>query len=141
MAQRGACSMPDIRYVILSDLHFGAENSILTCLKPDGVEPDPHQPSAVMKSLVECLGELIGKNEGPDKPQLVLCGDILELALATDNVAAMVFDRFVEEIFPPDGGLFDKKIYFVPGNHDHHLWETARERQYANYVSKLKPDK
>ena len=88
--------MPDIRYVILSDLHFGAENSILTCLKPDSVEPDPHQASAVMTSLVDCLAELISKNEGPGKPQLILCGDILELALATDNVAAMVFERFVE---------------------------------------------
>ena len=126
--------MPDIRYVILSDLHFGAENSILTCLKPEGIEPDPHQPSVVMKSLVECLAELATKNEGGDKPQLVLCGDILELALATDNVAAMVFERFVEQIFPSSGALFDRTIYFVPGNHDHHLWETARERQYAEYL-------
>lgn len=128
--------MPDIRYVILSDLHFGAENSILTCLKPEGVEPDPHQPSAVMASLVECLSELVTKNEGGHKPHLVLCGDILELALATDNVAAMVFERFVEQIFPTSGALFDKTIYFVPGNHDHHLWETARERQYAEYLRK-----
>ncbi len=38
--------MPDIRYVILSDLHFGAENSILTALG-DGAEPvaDPTRRS------------------------------------------------------------------------------------------------
>ena len=30
--------MPDIRYVCLSDLHFGAENSILSCLK-DAMSP------------------------------------------------------------------------------------------------------
>ncbi len=131
--------MPDIRYVILSDLHFGAENSVLTSLKPGGIEADPHKPSAVMESLVECLAELVTKNEGPDQPQLILCGDILELALATDNIAAMVFDRFLEKAFPPNGPLFDKTVYFVPGNHDHHLWETARERQYAKYVSKQAP--
>lgn len=127
--------MPDIRYVILSDLHFGAENSILTHLKPEGIEPDPHQPSAAMKGLVECLGDLVTRNEGGRKPQLVLCGDIMELALATDNVAAMVFERFVELIFPAgQEGLFERTIYFVPGNHDHHLWETARERRFAEYL-------
>lgn len=38
--------MPDIRYVILSDLHFGAENSILTALG-DGEDPvaDPTRRS------------------------------------------------------------------------------------------------
>ena len=28
----------------------------------------------------------------------------------------------------------------VPGNHDHHLWETARERQYAVYIDGLARD-
>jgi UDP-2,3-diacylglucosamine pyrophosphatase LpxH len=126
--------VPDIRYVCLSDLHFGAENSILTCLAPGTVEADPHRPSEVMIALLDCLGALISANDGKQKPTLVLCGDILELALASDNVAAMVFDRFIERAFAPGGELFDHTIYYVPGNHDHHLWEGAREHQYARYV-------
>lgn len=27
------------------------------------------------------------------------------------------------------------EIIFIPGNHDHHLWETARESQYVDYIS------
>jgi hypothetical protein len=132
--------MPDIRYVCLSDLHFGAENSVLTQLAPGSVECDPHTVSPVLEQLVSCLGELIGRNEEPrPKPRLILCGDILELALANDNVAAMVFEHFIELIFPEVGEpLFEDVIYFVPGNHDHHLWEAARERQYAEYV-RLRP--
>ena len=34
---------------------------------------------------------------------------------------------------PQDNELFEQIIY-VPGNHDHHLWEVARETQYENYV-------
>ncbi|MGH9279057.1 MAG: metallophosphoesterase [Acidimicrobiales bacterium] len=126
--------MPDIRYVCLSDLHFGAESSILTCLDRARLEPDPHQTSTVMHALVDGLAGLIGANEGTQKPRLILCGDILELALATDNIAAMVFERFIELVFTKEGRLFDDTVYFVPGNHDHHLWEAARERQYADYV-------
>ncbi len=126
--------MPDIRYVCVSDLHFGAENSVLTCLAPNSLEPDPHRPSTVMTALIDCLHDLVGHNEGDQKPALVLCGDILELALSTDNLAAMVFDRFIELAFPRDGSMFDDTVYFVPGNHDHHLWEGARERQYADFV-------
>jgi hypothetical protein len=48
----------------------------------------------------------------------------------------MAFERFIELIMPPGKELFDK-IIFIPGNHDHHLWETARETQYANYISGL----
>jgi hypothetical protein len=59
-----------------------------------------------------------------------LNGDALELALADVNVAAMVFERFMELTMKPGEELFDKTIYFNPGNHDHHLWESARETQY-----------
>src|SRR5262249_44849382 len=35
---------------------------------------------------------------------------------------------------------FDNTLYFVPGNHDHHLWEAARERHYADVVRTLPKD-
>src|SRR5262249_32782608 len=113
--------MPDIRYVCFSDMHFGAGNSVLTNLLEGSIDTDPTRPSPVLVALVDCLRDLIGKNETRVKPSLVLNGDILELALATDNKAAMAFQRFVELILPENGEpLFDKTIYYIPGNHDHH---------------------
>ena len=90
-----------------------------------------------MVALVDCLRDLISRNENPEPPTLVLGGDVLEFALATDNVAAMVFDRFVELTMAGPDRLFDRTVYFVPGNHDHHLWEGAREKHYAEYVAQV----
>ena len=69
--------MPDIRYVILSDLHFGAENSILTALG-DGAEPvaDPTRRSPVLSAFADCLAEIVQANEGADPPTLILAGDV-----------------------------------------------------------------
>jgi metallophosphoesterase superfamily enzyme len=110
--------MPDIRYVCLSDMHLGEEDSLLTNLKTASTDPDPSQVSPVLKQLAECLNALISRNETQIKPTLILNGDILELALTTDNQAAMVFERFIELVMAPNGKLFEKVIY-IPGNHDH----------------------
>lgn len=135
--------MPDIRYVCLSDLHFGAENSILSNLVSGDVIVDTANASPVLDALVAGLATLIGANENKDtKPTLILNGDILELALASDNVALMVFELFLDRIFPANGeALFDETILYQPGNHDHHLWETARELQYANLLHEIGPEK
>jgi hypothetical protein len=134
--------MPDIRYVCLSDLHFGAENSILSCLVEGDVIVDTTTASSVLDALVAALRLLIGANEDKTrKPTLILNGDVLELALASDNVALMVFELFLDRIFPADGeALFAPTVMYQPGNHDHHLWETARERQYGNLLNTLGPD-
>jgi hypothetical protein len=134
--------LPDIRYVCLSDLHFGAENSILTCLVKGDVIVDTATASSVLDGLVAALTVLIEANEDKTrKPILILNGDVLELALASDNVALMVFELFLDRIFPPDGEfLFDHTILYQVGNHDHHLWETAREVQYADLLKEFGPD-
>jgi hypothetical protein len=132
--------MPDVRYVLLSDLHFGAENSVLTAQLPNTTTVDPSQAGPVMERFVDCLRELISRNEEDRRPTLVLGGDVLELALAEDNVAVMVFERFIELAFERDDRLFADEVLYVPGNHDHHLWEAARERHYADYVSTVPPD-
>src|SRR5450755_384637 len=132
--------MPDIRYVCLSDLHLGADNSALTAIQPGGIETAPMQTDAVMSQFVACLRELIRHNESPEKPKLVLNGDILEMALTDVNKAAMVFERFIELVFPQDGeALFNKNILYFPGNHDHHIWESARETQYLKYICGMQP--
>jgi hypothetical protein len=127
--------MPDIRYVCISDTHFGAENSLLTNLQIASSNTDPIRPSPVLERLVDCLRYLINPNGAANpKPTLVLNGDILELALTTDNEAAMAFERFIELIAPDEARKLFERIVFIPGNHDHHLWETARETQYSEYL-------
>jgi len=132
--------MSPIRFVCLSDLHFGAENSLLTHLPDGALTVDPTKPSDVLEQLVACLSEVVKSSVGSSLPTLVLNGDVLEFALATDNVAAMAFDRFVDLAFDPVTPLFGPVVYYVPGNHDHHLWEVARERQYSDYVMSVPPD-
>lgn len=132
-------TMADVRWVCISDLHFGAENSVLSRI-PDGeMSVDPSAPSEVMKQLVVCLRQLVETNKDGVLPTLVLHGDILEFALSEDNIAAMTFASFLELAFGSGSHIFDDTIYYVPGNHDHHLWETARERQFAKYVYDLAP--
>ena len=49
----------DIRYIVLSDAHLGAANSILT---PTKVERD--QAGTVMSGLIDCLATLVAGNQG-----------------------------------------------------------------------------
>ncbi len=136
-----APELTDICYVCLSDMHLGAEGSLLSNIPAGSATVDPLHASPVLQDLVDCLRDLISHNDSQAlKPTLILLGDILELALANDNVAAMVFERFLEKIMEPGHQLFSKIIY-IPGNHDHHLWETARETQYiSNYLAKTNPE-
>ena len=133
--------MSDIRWICLSDTHFGAENSLLSFVPEGSRTVAPGSAGPVLESLVASLRTLVATNTGTRLPTLVLNGDILELALAQDNVAAMVFDRFVDLAFVSGDPLFDSSIIYIPGNHDHHIWETARERQYAQYVASVGRDR
>jgi hypothetical protein len=131
--------MTDIRYVILSDLHFGAENSVLTALNErpasadsTGFSADPHRPSPLLGGLIDGLRQLTRGQDRP--PTLILAGDILDLALSVDEVCAMVFRLFAHLAFGDGPPAFDPVIHYVPGNHDHHEWEITREDQYVTYV-------
>lgn len=113
-------------------MHLGEEDSILTNIMGGNLVTG--KPSEVMVKLVECLKKTIDQNVNKKKkPTLILNGDIMELALAQTNIAAMTFDRFLELIIKKEDQLFDRIVY-IPGNHDHHLWELAREVQYTDYI-------
>ncbi len=127
--------MPRIKYVCLSDLHLGQDAGLFTEMNALGGGTNPLVPGEVMLTFCGALRSVLenDRDGAHDRPTIILNGDIVELALTTTNVAAMVFQRFFELIMPDDGKhLFDKIIY-IPGNHDHHLWETARETQYVEY--------
>lgn len=123
----------DIRYVCLSDLHLGEESSLLTALRPDSFEADASRPSAVLVELVACLQHLLDQNSGSDAPTLVLNGDLLELGFGSVAGALETFQRLAELACAPGSELFGD-IVFVPGNHDHHLWELARETAFCETI-------
>src|SRR5579863_3804265 len=101
----------------MSDTHFGAENSILSHVPEGTTRVDPETPSAVLCQLVACLRAVVDTNTDELPPTLILHGDILELALADDTIAAMSFAGFVRLAFAGGRPLFDDCIYYVPGNH------------------------
>ena len=131
--------MTDVRYVIVSDLHFGAENSVLTVLNErpatlgtTGFAVDPQRPSPLLRGLVDGIRELTKAQDEP--PTLILAGDILDLALSLDQECAMVFRLFAHLAYADGPPAFGPVIHYVPGNHDHHEWEITRENQYVAYV-------
>ena len=132
--------MADIRWVILSDLHFGAENSVLTSLieKPatptsTGFAVDEDDPSPLLTGLLDGLRTLT--QHQARLPTLIMAGDILDLALSPDEVSSMVFSDFARLAFGGGSPVFEPLVYYVPGNHDHHLWEAAREAQYVQHLA------
>ncbi len=129
---------PRLKYICVSDLHFGEEDSLLTNLYKNQHIADPLNPSSVMLCLRDCLYDLIKNTEGfpENKPSLIILGDGLDLALSQDNIAIMVFERFLETFFLEVSEPLFEKIIYIPGNHDHHIWETAREIQYAEYIKR-----
>jgi predicted phosphodiesterase len=124
--------MSRIKAICLSDLHFGYWGSVLTAA--NGRKADMTAVSPVLEQLVACIKTILGSHDGGEKPQLVLAGDVLEVALVTTNVAATVFAGFLERLFDDAELPLDRRVVYVPGNHDHHLWELAREDQYTQYL-------
>jgi Calcineurin-like phosphoesterase len=136
--------MADIRFVIVSDLHFGAQNSVLTPLieaRPTagstGFSVDEEAVSPLLEGLIEGIRQLSEHQSRP--PTLVLAGDILDLALSPDRPSSNVFSRFANIAFGRGTPVFDSVVYYVPGNHDHHLWETAREAQFVAQLLNVPP--
>ena len=129
-----------ITHVCFSDLHFGAETSLLTNLSPNGT-PDFQGASPVLSYLLLGLRALLHEQPKSQRPTLVLAGDVLELALARTHQAAMTFEKFLNLAFPGgDNDLFAREIIYVPGNHDHHLWERTRETHYLDYLRTIAPN-
>ncbi|MBI4537966.1 MAG: GMC family oxidoreductase N-terminal domain-containing protein [Gemmatimonadetes bacterium] len=123
--------MSEVRYIILSDLHLGADNSILTCIRAGSA--DFTQASPALRGLAACIRALLAAI--PTKPTLILNGDLLELGLCTAPHAAMVLRLLVDELVRPgEEWPFQPQVVFLPGNHDHHLWELTRETAYLEHL-------
>ncbi len=76
-----------IRYIVLTDVHLGAGNSILTQVQPGRTVADTHRPSPALLSLADCLRSLVsGCNGSGRPPSLIAAGDLIDLALSPRSV-------------------------------------------------------
>ncbi|MEZ5679930.1 MAG: metallophosphoesterase [Erythrobacter sp.] len=116
-----------IRHVVLSDLHLGARDSLLTHVHGSGEIAE--SPSEVLAAFAESLQETL---HGQQKPQLVLLGDALDLGLSPFGDVSKSFLQLVDAFFPKEGKeLFQREIIYVAGNHDHHLWRMAQDHGFV----------
>lgn len=122
--------MGALRHIVVSDLHLGALNSVLTNVGRSGVDVDTGTAAPVLTSLGACLRSL---SAGADPPELVVLGDLFELALTPLDDAAATFGHFVRAIgLGERDGAVGPHVRFVAGNHDHQLWTRARlDREVA----------
>jgi hypothetical protein len=127
-----------VRYIVLSDLHLGAENSILTSLQAGTTLADSQHSSPALTSLVDCLRDIVAANGGGEPPTMIVAGDLVELALASPVLSLPVVAQFAAALAAGEPVVRDEAV-FVPGNHDHHLWEMSRERSAAEFLRAGRP--
>ncbi len=111
----------------MSDLHLAEEASLLTKLD-EACDCVATARSPVLDALLDALESLLA--DQPTRPTLILNGDVLDLAFASFSRALTIFEHFLARIAVPGRELFSR-ILFIPGNHDHHIWEIARETQFV----------
>ncbi len=118
-----------IRYIVLTDVHLGAGNSILTGLTPGQTVADTHEASPALLALADCMRALVAGCNGPGRPPtLVAAGDLIDLALSPPERALPVFGLFARALLTSEDPVITDEVILLPGNHDHLLWEYARQR-------------
>ena len=120
-----------IRHIVLSDLHLGARDSLLTHVHRGGEIADG--PSEVLAAFASALGETLERAPGNEKPQLVLLGDALDLGLSPFGDVSKGFLQLLDAFYPADGpDIFSHEIIYIAGNHDHHLWRIAQDNGFLS---------
>lgn len=97
---------------VISDLHLGEDNSILTYEEGEDKHP-------LVDKLIKRIKLACDEPGGERVPELVLLGDLFDLSLAPYDKALSSVLKFINQFCEAD--LFDT-ITYVPGNHDHHIW-------------------
>jgi len=135
----GSLFSHDIRYVCVSDLHLGALNSVLTNVASDGNHTSG--PAPMLDAVLDAPRLLIWASGTTTPPTLVVHGDLFEAALTTMDNAADTFGQLVTQAWgDSEHPLFANQVLYVPANHDHHMWELTRERQFEDHI-RAAPDK
>lgn len=118
-----------IAHVVLSDIHLGARDSIMTHLECHDEIADG--PSEVMTAFANGMRETL---KGV-RPQLVLLGDALDLGLSPFGDVSKSFLQLLDAFYPTNAeDIFAREIIYIAGNHDHHLWRIAQDQGFLDSV-------
>lgn len=125
--------------VVLSDLHLGETISLLTPFDPSlgrGGGTSLTADAPALAALAQALGDLLRSDRPGDgeRPTLVLAGDALGLAYASLAEGTALLERFFAALVADGSPLFDRVLY-AAGNHDHHVWELAREDEFLDVAA------
>ncbi len=123
-------------YVCLSDLHAGADNSLLSASTSS-----PSAPSAVAAFGAALNGLLqqhhahhFGANPAADQaPELLFLGDTLDMSFSGLDQAAQTYQDFLKVVVDPN--LVSPQTRFIPGNHDQSLWTATRAATAARNIA------
>jgi UDP-2,3-diacylglucosamine pyrophosphatase LpxH len=100
---------------VLSDIHLGKDKGYLFSEHPDYL------------NNCKALTEIFDAHQVID--ELILNGDILDLALAGLDIAYKEMKQFFKFL----AGVAEiKRIVYLPGNHDHHIWRILGEQIYVH---------
>jgi hypothetical protein len=118
--------MGAIRYIVVSDMHAGAVLSLATAVDSDANPTDPTIPSPTASAFGAALRALLRRNRPAGRPEIVLLGDIMDLAFCGRDQAAQSYAGWLTAVLGDDPALFAPDMVLLPGNHDHSLWTAAR---------------
>ena len=118
-----------ISHVVLSDIHMGARDSIMTHLGAH--EEIADGPSQVLSAFTDGMRATLDGVQ----PQLVLLGDALDLGLSPFGDVSKSFLQLLDAFYPQGGtDIFARDIIYIAGNHDHHLWRMAQDQGFLDAV-------
>ncbi len=112
---------------IISDIHLGASTSLLTAIDYDNETGKPIDRPLAQALLEKLFANIRELTQGQPIQQCVLLGDIFDFSFASYGLAMQNGRWFFEQLVA--SGLFEEYIY-IPGNHDHHLWQQIIEHYY-----------
>ncbi len=113
--------------IAISDLHVGARNSLFTGLDTDD-NPDIAVDTFTNITFMRALHATLKHMELPEKPELILHGDLLDLSFASPYVTTSILRTFLGNILVHEDTretVFGR-VFYLPGNHDHEVWTADR---------------
>jgi hypothetical protein len=96
----------------------------LTALEPQATLRFPAPTAAAFGTAVRAL---LGRQPASAaRPQVILLGDIMDLAFCDRDGAAQSYVGWLRGLIGDQAALFADDMVLLPGNHDHSLWTAAR---------------
>jgi hypothetical protein len=131
--------------MFMSDFHIGEVYGSVTRVLPENDAKANYESAIVngetiyyrkeVAELVNSLDRELGPNE--KIPYLILMGDIFDMAIHNESDVLNLAHTFFNEIqFTQNKRTFIsyfRKIIYLPGNHDHHVWKMLQEEYYISH--------